>query len=81
MIYLRGFQSRDFASILDLLYFGEANVNQEDLDSFFAIAEEIKLEGLPGTTSSDVLQEQEKPKNSEPTKMNKEFFFNHLHWQ
>ena len=70
VIYLRGFQSRDFASILDLLYFGEANVYQEDLDSFFAIAGDIKLEGLSGTTSSGVLQEQEEPKNSEPTKMN-----------
>ena len=26
LIYLRGFQSNDFASILDFLYFGEANV-------------------------------------------------------
>ena len=26
LIYLRGFQSKDFASILDFLYFGEANV-------------------------------------------------------
>ena len=67
VIYLRGFQSRDFASILDLLYFGVANVYQEDLDSFFAIAEEIKLVGLTGTTSSGVLQEQEEPKNPEPT--------------
>ena len=31
LIYLRGFQSKDFASILDFLYFGEANVYQEDL--------------------------------------------------
>ena len=26
LIYLKGFQSKDFASILDFLYFGEANV-------------------------------------------------------
>ena len=43
LIYLRGFQSKDFVSILDFLYFGEANVYQEDLDSFLAIAEEIQL--------------------------------------
>ena len=48
LIYLRGFQSKDFASILDFLYFGEANVYQDDLDSFLAIAEEIKLKGLTG---------------------------------
>ena len=46
LIYLRGFQSKDFLSILDFLYFGEANVYQEDLDSFLAIAEEIQLKGL-----------------------------------
>ena len=38
LIYLRGFQSKDFVCILDFLYFGEANVYQEDLDSFLAIA-------------------------------------------
>ena len=46
LIYLRGFRSKDFQSILDFLYFGEANVFQEDLDSFLAIAEEIQLKGL-----------------------------------
>ena len=56
LIYLRGFQSKDFASILDFLYFGEANVYQEDLDSFLAIAEEIKLNGLTGQFSSGVLE-------------------------
>ena len=68
-IYLRGFQSKDFASILDFLYFGEANVYQEDLDSFLAIAEEIKLKGLTGQTSNELLEDQEEPKHSEPTKM------------
>ena len=48
LIYLRGFQSKDLASILDFLYFGEANVYQENLDSFLAIAEELKLKGLTG---------------------------------
>ena len=38
LIYLKGFQSKDFESILDFLYFGEANVYQEDLYSFLAIA-------------------------------------------
>ena len=59
LIYLRGFQSKDFVSILDFLYFGEANVYQEDLDSFLAIAEEIQLKGLTGQTSTDLVEEQE----------------------
>ena len=60
LIYLKGFQSKVLLSILDFLYFGEANVYQEELDSFLAIAEEIKLKGLTGQTSDDVLGEQKK---------------------
>ena len=60
LIYLKGFQSKDFLSILDFLYFGEADVLQEDMDSFLAIAEEIQLKGLNGqTTSTDMVEEQE----------------------
>ena len=59
LIYLKGFQSRGFASILDFLYFGKANVYQEDLESFLAIAEEINLRGLTGQTFSYVLEEEQ----------------------
>ena len=61
LIYLKGFHLKDFASILDFLYFGEANVYQEDLDSFLAIAEEIQLKGLTGQTSNDLIEDEEKP--------------------
>ena len=71
LIYLKGFQSKDFASILDFLYFGEANVYQEDLDSFLAIAEDIQLKGLTGQTSSDLGEGQDQPIESEVIK-NKE---------
>ena len=74
LIYLRGFQSKDFASILDFLYFGEANVYQEDLDSFLAIAEEIKLKGLTGQILSGLLEEEEKPRHSEPATMGRDLF-------
>ena len=78
VIYLKGFQSKDFVSILDFLYFGEANVFQEDLDSFLAIAEEIQLKGLIGHTwepvhesndffqNSTSLQADREPKESVP---------------
>ena len=72
LIYLRWFLSKDFASILDFLYFGEANVYQEDLDSFLAIADEIELKGLTGPTSTNVLEEQENSKHPEPSATNKE---------
>ena len=72
LIYLRGFQSKDFASILDFLYSGEANVYQEDLDSFLAIAKEFKLKGLTGQTPSDEVYKQEKPNHPEQINMTKD---------
>ena len=72
LIYLRGFQSRDFLSILDFLYFGEANVYQEDLVSFLAIAEEIQLKGLTNQTAKDLIQEQEETRHSEPIEKNRD---------
>ena len=66
LIYLRGFQSKDVMSILDFLYFGEANIFEEDLDSFLAIAEEIQLKGLTGQAPSDLVEEQGDAPLSEP---------------
>jgi len=48
LIYMRGLKSVDLLAIVDFLYLGEANVFQENLDSFLAIAEELKLKGLTG---------------------------------
>ena len=71
LIYFRGFKSEDLVATLDFLYFGEANVYQENLDSFLAIAEELNLKGLTGQTSGDVLEE---PKNPKPVHKIKEPF-------
>ena len=46
LIYMRGLSSDTLAAILDFLYFGEANVPQENLDDFLALAAELKLKGL-----------------------------------
>ena len=48
LIYMRGMKSEDLIAIVDFLYCGEANVLQENLDSFLAIAEDLKLKGLMG---------------------------------
>ena len=55
LIYMRGVKSDDLLAIVDFLYFGEANVYQENLDSFLAIAEELKLKGLTGQNVNDRL--------------------------
>ena len=52
LIYMKGLNSTDMSAILDFLYFGEANVYQENLDTFLALAEELKLKGLTGTAEN-----------------------------
>ena len=54
LIYMRGMKSEDLLAIVDFLYRGEANVFQENLDSFLAIAEELQLKGLMGRTDEKV---------------------------
>ena len=51
LIYMRGLKYEDLVAILDFLYHGEANIYQDNLDSFLAIAEELKLKGLAGSES------------------------------
>ena len=54
LIYMRGIKSDDLLAIVDFLYRGEANVFQDNLDSFLAIAEELQLKGLMGKTDEKV---------------------------
>ena len=49
LIYMRGVKSIDLLAMADFLYHGEANVFQENLDSFLCISEELQLKGLQGS--------------------------------
>ena len=60
IIYMRGMKFDTLLAVLDFLYRGEANVFQEDLDSFLAIAEELQLRGLMGNTDERVKDLDEK---------------------
>ena len=57
LIYMRGLKSENLLAIVDFLYFGEANVFQENLDSFLALAEELRLKGLTGTGNAGKVNE------------------------
>ena len=48
LIYMRGTKAKELAAIVDFIYIGEAKIFQDDLDTFLALAEEIKLKGLSG---------------------------------
>ena len=43
----------DMVAILNFMYHGEVNVNQEDLQNFLAAAEELRIKGLSQASSSD----------------------------
>ena len=64
LIYMRGLKSEDLVAMIDFLYFGEANVYQENLDSFLAVAEELQLKGLMGSgTEKEVEDVKNKTEN------------------
>ena len=63
---MRGVNFDDLVAIVDFLYCGEANVFQENLESFLAVAEELQLKGLMGRTNERVedLDNRERPQPS-----------------
>ena len=68
LIYMRGMKSDNLLAIVDFIYRGEANVFQDHLDSFLAIAEELHLKGLMGKTDGKVqdFEEYENPQTVLP---------------
>ena len=46
LVYMRGLKFENLLSMMDFLYRGEANVFQENLDTFLAMADELQLKGL-----------------------------------
>ena len=65
LIYMRGIKSENMLAIVDFLYCGEANVYQENLDSFLAIAEELRLKGLMGNIEN--VDQNTENNHTEPT--------------
>ena len=46
VLYLKGVTYRDMESVLNFMYHGEVNVAQDDLNSFLAVAEELRVKGI-----------------------------------
>ena len=66
---MRGVKFEDLAAIVDFLYLGEANINQERIDNFLALAEELKLKGLTGNDCTKDKKENLKKPSSQQTKL------------
>ena len=46
LLYLTGVSYTDLQAVLNFMYHGEVNVAQEELNSFLAVAENLKVKGL-----------------------------------
>jgi len=72
LIYMRGVKSEDLVAIVDFLYCGEANVNQENIEAFLQIAQELNLKGLTGTNSEEQIEIKEPKITDDKKKPTKE---------
>jgi len=46
LLYLKGVRFSDLQAVLNFMYHGEVNVAQEELNSFLAVAEDLRVKGL-----------------------------------
>ena len=61
MIYMRGIQAKDLEAVVDFIYLGEAKIQQENLESFLAVAEELQLKGLAGLNAEEAFAVPQEP--------------------
>ena len=56
LLYLKGVKYNELLAVLNFMYLGEVNVAQEELNSFLAVAEDLRVKGLtqgsPGSGTS-----------------------------
>ena len=46
LLYMKGVKYQEMLAVLNFMYMGEVNVAQEDLNSFLAVAEDLRVKGL-----------------------------------
>ena len=66
LLYLKGVKYIDLVAVLNFMYHGEVNVAQEELNSFLAIAEDLKVKGLTQNKTAEVPRQQHAVKYAKP---------------
>ena len=61
LLYLKGVKYKELLSVLNFMYMGEVNVAQEELNSFLAVAEDLRVKGLTQNNSSNAGESSPKP--------------------
>ena len=69
LVYIKGLKYENLLSMMDFLYHGEANVYQENLDTFLAMADELQLKGLKKREEEEIetVSNRQIPQESETT--------------
>jgi len=63
LLFLKGVKYVDLVSVLNFMYHGEVNVAQEELNSFLAVAEDLKVKGLTqNNADSNLISKPDAPK-------------------
>merc|ERR1712183_375897 len=57
LLYLKGVKYTDLQSVLNFMYHGEVSVAQEELNSFLAVAEDLRVKGLTQNQSGSQKRE------------------------
>ena len=65
LLYLKNIKYSDLQSVLNFMYHGEVNVAQEELNSFLAVAEDLRVKGLTQNSQSSAANTNSQP--SKPT--------------
>jgi len=68
LLYLKGVKFTDLQAVLNFMYHGEVNVAQEELNSFLAVAEELRVKGLTQNQSGSQKSESSSLPKSPPMK-------------
>jgi len=63
LLYLKGVKYTDLQSVLNFMYHGEVNVAQEELNSFLAVAEDLRVKGLTQNQSGSSQSQHNKRQN------------------
>ena len=68
LLYLKGISFREIQSVLNFMYHGEANIAQDDLNNFLAVAEDLKVKGLTQGNSESSANNSSSRSKVEPSK-------------
>ena len=77
LIYMRGIKFKDLSYLVDFIYHGETNVNQEDLQRFMGLAQEFKVRGLESNELPEELKHRTTNTTHQPKKQHKPKFKQH----